>query len=91
VSSHPALLSCRRIRGIFVNEPRGQQPTAASRISSHGRPRAAEREILAQLIRAVQTVSQQTLTVHLQLGAVRAILARKAMATVTELEPLSAS
>jgi hypothetical protein len=45
---------------------------------------AAEREILAQLIRAVQTVSQQTLTVHLQLGAVRAILARRGTATDTE-------
>jgi len=45
---------------------------------------AAEREILAQLIRAVQTLAHQTLTVHLQLGAVRAILARKGTVTATE-------
>ena len=41
----------------------------------------AEREILAQLIRAVQTLAQQLPIVHLQLGAVRSILARKGTIT----------
>jgi hypothetical protein len=45
----------------------------------------AEREVLADLIRAVQTVAHQILTVHLQLGAVRAVLARKGTATETEI------
>jgi hypothetical protein len=45
---------------------------------------AGEREVLADLIRAVQTLAQQILTVHLQLGAVRALLARKGIVTETE-------
>jgi hypothetical protein len=44
----------------------------------------AEREVLGDLIRAVQTLAQQILTVHLQLGAVRAVLARKGLVTETE-------
>jgi hypothetical protein len=44
----------------------------------------AEREILAQVIRAVQTLAQQLPIVHLQLGAVRSILARKGTITETE-------
>jgi hypothetical protein len=44
----------------------------------------AETELLADLIRTVQTLAQQIITVHLQLGAVRALLGRKGF--VTELE-----
>jgi hypothetical protein len=44
----------------------------------------AERNVLADLIRAMQTLAQQILAIHLQLGAVRAVLARKG--TVTEAE-----
>jgi hypothetical protein len=45
---------------------------------------AAEREVLADLIRAVQTVAHQILAVHLQLGSVRSVLARKGIATEAE-------
>jgi hypothetical protein len=45
---------------------------------------ASEREILADLIGAVRTLATQVLTLHLQLGAVRTILARKG--TISEAE-----
>jgi hypothetical protein len=45
---------------------------------------ASERAVLTDLIGAVRTLANQVLIVHLQLGAVRAILARKG--TVTRLE-----
>lgn len=45
---------------------------------------ASERTVLTDLIGAVRTLANQLLVVHLQLGAVRAILARKG--TVTEVE-----
>jgi hypothetical protein len=45
---------------------------------------AGEREVFVDLIRAVQTLAQQILTVHLQLGAVRAHLARKGIVTESE-------
>jgi hypothetical protein len=47
-------------------------------------PDASERQILAELIRASQTLARQILAVHLGLGAVRAILARKGTVTETE-------
>jgi hypothetical protein len=46
---------------------------------------ADEREVLIELIASVRTLAKQTLTLHLQLGAVRAILARKGTITNTEL------
>jgi hypothetical protein len=59
---------------------------------------AGEREVLVDAIRAVQTLAQQILTVHLQLGAVRALLARKGIVTenevrtaLTELDAISSA
>jgi hypothetical protein len=40
---------------------------------------ADEREVLIDLIRTVRTVSSHLLTLHLQLGAVRAVLAQKGL------------
>jgi hypothetical protein len=47
---------------------------------------SAERQVLVDLIAAVRTLAKQTLTLHLQLGAVRAVLARKGTMTTTELD-----
>jgi hypothetical protein len=47
---------------------------------------ADDSEIVADLIRAVQTLAQQVLTLHLQLGAVRTILVRHGMVTEAGLE-----
>ena len=44
----------------------------------------SEREVVADLIGTVRTLAKHILILHLQLGAVRAILARKG--TVTEAE-----
>jgi hypothetical protein len=59
---------------------------------------ASEREILTDLIGALRTLAAQTLTLHLQLGAVRTILGRKGTiseaeftATLTELEAISSA
>ena len=45
---------------------------------------ADEREVLISLIRTVRTVAAHLLTLHLQLGAVRAVLAQKGIATDAE-------
>jgi hypothetical protein len=57
-----------------------------------------EREVLADLIASVRSLAAQVLTLHLQLGAVRTILARKGTmseaelsATLTELEAISSA
>ena len=47
---------------------------------------SAERQVLLDLIAIVRTLSNQVLALHLQLGAVRALLARKGMVTTAELE-----
>ncbi len=54
---------------------------------------ANEREVMADLIGSVRSLASQVLTLHLQLGAVRTILARKGTmseaelsATLTQLE-----
>jgi hypothetical protein len=47
---------------------------------------AEEREVLIDLIRTVRTVSSHLLTLHLQLGAVRAVLAQKGLVTEAELD-----
>jgi hypothetical protein len=59
---------------------------------------AREREVVADLIESVRTLASQTLTLHLQLGAVRKILARKGTmseaelsATLAQLEAVSAA
>jgi hypothetical protein len=46
---------------------------------------AADRAVLIDLIRTVRTVSRHLLTLHLQLGAVRAVLAQKGLVTEAEL------
>jgi hypothetical protein len=45
---------------------------------------AREREVIVDLIESVRSLAGQVLTLHLQLGAVRTILARKG--TVSEAE-----
>jgi hypothetical protein len=59
---------------------------------------AHEKEVLLDLIGSVRSLAAQLLTLHLQLGAVRTILARKGTmseaelsATLTELEAISAA
>ena len=47
---------------------------------------SSERQVLLDLIAVVRTLANQTLTLHLQLGAVRALLARKGVVTTAELE-----
>ena len=47
-----------------------------------------EREVLTDLIGSVRTLAQQTLTLHLQLGAVRILLARKGTITNAELSAI---
>ena len=47
---------------------------------------AEDREVLIDLIESVRTLAKQTLALHLQLGAVRALLARKGTITNAELE-----
>ena len=47
---------------------------------------STERQVLLDLIAVVRTLTNQTLTLHLQLGAVRALLARKGVVTTAELE-----
>jgi hypothetical protein len=46
---------------------------------------AREREVVADLIESVRSLASQTLTLHLQLGAVRTILARKGTMSEAEL------
>ena len=46
---------------------------------------ASERQVLADLISAVRTLATHLLGLHLQLGAVRALLARKGTITNAEL------
>ena len=46
---------------------------------------SAEKEVLTDLIEAVRTLAKQTLSLHLQLGAVRTLLARKGTITSAEL------
>jgi hypothetical protein len=59
---------------------------------------ASDREVLVDLIGVVRTLAAQVLTLHLQLGAMRALLARKGTisesalaAAVAELEAASAA
>jgi hypothetical protein len=59
---------------------------------------ASDREVLVDLIEVVRTLAAQVLTLHLQLGAMRALLARKGTisesalaAAVAELEAASAA
>ena len=47
---------------------------------------ASERAVLTDLIGAVRTLANQVLIVHLQVGAVRAILARKGTVTRSEVD-----
>jgi hypothetical protein len=44
-----------------------------------------EREVVVDLIESVRCLANQVLTLHLQLGAVRTILARKGTMSETEL------
>ena len=46
---------------------------------------SVEKEVLADLIEAVRTIAQQTLSLHLQLGAVRTLLARNGTISNAEL------
>jgi len=46
---------------------------------------ADERDVVISLIRTVRTVAAHLLTLHLQLGAVRAVLAQKGVVTEGEL------
>jgi hypothetical protein len=46
---------------------------------------SVEKEVLADLIEAVRTIAQQTLSLHLQLGAVRTLLARNGIISNAEL------
>jgi hypothetical protein len=59
---------------------------------------ASDREVLVDLIEVVRTLAAQVLTLHLQTGAMRALLARKGTisesalaAAVAELEAASAA
>ena len=47
-------------------------------------PHTSEREVLIDLIGMVRSPAEQTLTLHLQLGAVRTLLARKG--AISEIE-----
>jgi len=47
---------------------------------------SSEREVLTDLIGSVRTLAKHTLTLHLQLGAVRTLLARKGTITNAELD-----
>jgi hypothetical protein len=49
---------------------------------------SVENEVLADLIEAVRTIAQQTLSLHLQLGAVRTLLARNGTISNAELHSL---
>jgi hypothetical protein len=46
---------------------------------------ASEREVLIDLIASVRTLASQVLTLHLQLGAMRALLAHKGAVSEREL------
>jgi len=46
---------------------------------------ATEREVVVDLIESVRSLASQVLTLHLQLGAVRTILARKGTMSEAEL------
>jgi hypothetical protein len=46
---------------------------------------ASDREVLIDLIESVRTLAAQVLTLHLQLGAMRALLARKGTISESEL------
>jgi hypothetical protein len=47
---------------------------------------ADEREIVSDLVHAVRTLAAQVMTLHLQLGAVRALLARKGTISDAEVQ-----
>jgi hypothetical protein len=47
---------------------------------------ADEREIVSDLIHSVRTLAAQVMTLHLQLGAVRALLARKGTISDAEVQ-----
>ena len=47
---------------------------------------ATEREVVSDLIASVRTLAAQVLTLHLQLGAVRTLLARKGTLTDAEVQ-----
>ena len=47
---------------------------------------STDRQVLLDLIAVVRTLANQVLTLHLQLGAVRALLARKGVVPTAELE-----
>ena len=47
---------------------------------------SSDREVLTDLIGSVRTLAKHTLTLHLQLGAVRTLLARKGTITNAELD-----
>jgi hypothetical protein len=49
---------------------------------------SVEKEVLADLIEAVRTLAQQTLSLHLQLGALRTLLARNSTINIAELHSL---
>ena len=51
----------------------------------------SEREVLIDLIGMVRSLAEQTLTLHLQLGAVRTLLARKGAISETEFSAVLAS
>ena len=46
----------------------------------------SEREIVADLISSVRTLAAHVMTLHLQLGAVRTLLARKGMISDAEVQ-----
>jgi hypothetical protein len=47
---------------------------------------ADEREIVSDLVHAVRTLAAQVMTLHLQLGAVRSLLARKGTISDAEVQ-----
>ena len=51
---------------------------------------ADEREVLIDLIGSVRTLAKHTLSLHLQLGAIRALLERKGTITDAELSAVVA-
>ena len=51
---------------------------------------STERQVLLDLIASVRAVAKQTLALHLQLGGVRTLLARKGTISMAELEAIVA-
>jgi hypothetical protein len=73
---------CARIAGECAGWPRSPEEVVAG---WHIPLTPDEREVLIDLIRTVRTVAGHALTLHLQLGAVRAVLARKGHVTEAEM------